>query len=377
MPVAKNPEINPVARSRRYSTIKYGLHIIGLVYVLLLLAGAMFSGLSGVLARAANLLAGNKLSALALYLFIIYAAYYILSFPLNFYQSFILEHQFQLTRQSVKDWFWDQVKAGVISYIISFALLAVFYALLSAEPQNWWWIISLVWVFLSLVLAKLAPVVIVPLFFKYKKFSDEDLRKRIIGLSRKMKLKILDVFEIDLSRKTEKANAALIGFGNTRRVILGDTLKNKYTPDEIEMILAHEFAHQKAQHLLKLLIASAFSTVFCSYLIYKTSFFALGLFGLDSLKDIRALPLVFFYLVLSGAVLAPWENFLSRKLETEADKMALLATGGNEAFISMMDKLATQNLADRDPHPAIKFFFFDHPSIDDRIKLARSLKVVV
>jgi STE24 endopeptidase len=373
MPALQNPQDKIAEKSRRYSTIKYSLSIIGLVYLLLLLASSMLSGVSAILAKGVNLLVSPGYLVLPVYLLIIYAAYYILSFPLNFYQSFILEHQFQLTRQSIKNWFFDQLKSGVISYIISIVLLEIFYALLGFQPQNWWWIVSLAWIFLSLVLAKLTPVIIIPLFFKYKKFSDEGLRKRIIGLSEKMKLKILDVFEIDLSRQTEKANAALVGFGSTRRVILGDTLKNKYSPEEIEVILAHEFAHQKLGHLLKLVLIGAFSTVLCFFIIYKTSSQALAFFGADDLKDISALPIVFIYLVLLGAILQPWDNFLSRRFETQADTLAIKTTGLKEAFISTMDKLANQNLADRNPRPFIKFFFFDHPPIDERIKLARSL----
>ena len=373
MSVAQNPEDNLTEKSRKYSTIKYSLSASVLVYDFLLLAGFQASGLSGLLAKGVNLLLAGNYLVLPVYFFIIFFVYYILSFPLNFYQSFILEHQFQLTHQSVRSWFFDQLKGGIIAYFISIILLEVFYALSSLQPQNWWWIISLFWIFFSLVLAKLAPIIIIPLFFKYKKFSDQELRQRIIRLSGKMKLKILDVFEIDLSRKTEKGNAALVGFGSTRRVILGDTLRGKYAPEEIEVILAHEFAHQKLQHLLKLILSSAVTTGLFVYAIYRTSPRALGFFGLDSLNDISALPLIFIYLLLSGVILRPWENFLSRKFEFEADRMAITITGLKNAFISTMDKLFAQNLADRNPHPLIKFFFFDHPPIDERIKLARSL----
>jgi len=373
MPVAQNPAYIVTEKSRKYSAIKYSLSASALVYDLLLLAGFQASGLSGLLAKGINLLFAGNYLVLPVYLFIIFFVYYIFCFPLNFYQSFILEHQFQLTRQSVKGWFFDQLKAGIIAYFISIIVLEVFYALISFQPRNWWWIITLFWIFFSLVLAKLAPVMIIPLFFKYKKFSDEVLRQRIIRLSAKMQLKILDVFEIDLSRKTEKANAALVGFGSTRRVILGDTLRDKYTPEEIEVILAHEFAHQKMRHLLKLVLSSAVTTGLFVYAIYKTSPLALGLFGLDSFNDISALPLIFIYLLLSGVILRPWENFLSRKFEFEADRMAITITGLKNSFISTMEKLSAQNLSDRNPHPLIKFFFFDHPPIDERIKLARSL----
>ena len=373
MAVRKNHQDRLSLRSRQYSTIKYSLSIIELVFILLLLFVFLAFGFSSFLAKGLKVLVPGDFLALGLYLFIIYAVYYILSFPLNFYHNFILEHQFQLTRQSVKDWFFDQFKAGALYYAISLILLEVFFVSVKNQPRDWWWIISIFWIFSSLVLAKLAPVLIIPLFFKYKKLSDEELRQRIIKLSRKMKLPILDVYQIDLSRKTAKGNAALVGFGNTRRVILGDTLKNKYTPEEIEVILAHEFAHQKSAHLFKLIIAGALSTTICFFLIYKTSFHVLGLFGLEGLDDIAALPVTFIYLALSGMIFKPWENFLSRKFENDADKIAIASTGLKDAFISTMDKLAAQNLADRNPNPWVKMFFFDHPPIDERIKLARLL----
>ncbi|MFH0828186.1 MAG: M48 family metallopeptidase [Candidatus Omnitrophota bacterium] len=366
----ENHENKLKIKSREYSTIKYSLSIIEVIYVLLLLAVFLAGGFSVFLVKNLKLLLTGNFSTLAAYLIIIYAVYYILSFPLDFYHGFILDHQFKLSRQSLKGWFLDQLKAGIIFYIISLILLEVFRVLLSSQPNNWWWIISLFWIFLSLILAKLTPVLIIPLFFKYKKISNEDLRQRIIRLADKMNLKILDVFEINLSSKTEKGNAALVGFGNTRRVILGDTLKDRYVPEEIEVILAHEFAHQKLGHLLKLILSGSMSAVFCFYLIYKTSPRVLGFFGLNSLNDIAALPVVFIYLVLLGAVFQPWSNFLSRKFEIEADRLAISITGLNVAFISTMNKLAAQNLADRNPGFLIKFFFFDHPPIEERIKLA-------
>lgn len=189
-----------------------------------------------------------------------------------------------------------------------------------------------------------------------------------------MQVKILDCFEIDFSKKTLKANAAFLGWGATRRVVLSDTLRDKYSYDEIEVILAHEFVHYKLKHLLKLILVNSFVIILSFYIIFRTSGYSLKLFGMSSLSDIAALPVMLIYFVLFGIIMQPFENFISRRLERNADMMALKITGLNEAFISMMDKLAKQNLADRNPHPLIKFFFFDHPPIDERIALARSFK---
>jgi len=250
--------------------------------------------------------------------------------------------------------------------------LSVFYFILKHQEAHWWVVISLFWIFFSLVLAKVAPVWIIPLFFKYKKLEDLRLRERIMNLAEKMNVKIMDCFEIDFSKKTLKANAAFVGWGSTRRVILADTLKDKYSYDEIEVILAHEFAHYKMRHLLKLLLMNSFVILFCFYLIFKTSDHTLALFGLSSLRQLAALPLILIYFMLFGLITQPCENYISRRMEKSADKMALEATGFKAAFISMMEKLSSQNLSDRDPHPFIKFFFFDHPPVGERIAMART-----
>ena len=108
------------------------------------------------------------------------------------------------------------------------------------------------------------------------------------------------------------------------------------------------------------------------YLIFKTSFYFLEIFKLSSLTQLASLPLVFLYFMIFGIMAQPLEAYISRRFEREADSLALKTTQNKEAFISLMEKLSEQNLADRSPHPLIKFFFFDHPPIDERIKIAKS-----
>jgi STE24 endopeptidase len=348
--------------------------------LLLVFAG---SGISKNLAQALLNFARNQYIILPLYLLIVSVIYYLLSLPLNLYSSYILEHKFCLSQQKIVDWFKDQIKAGIIYYVITVILIAAFYYILKHYIYTWWWVISLVWIFFSLILARLTPVVIIPLFFKYKKLSDDTLRERIMNLANRMKVnpaparrggvKILDVFEIDLSKKTLKANAAFVGIGKTKRVILADTLKDKYSYDEIEVILAHEFAHYKLKHLFKLILVNSLATIVAFYFIFKTSNYVLRLFSLSSLLDIAALPIIFLYLLIFGIVTQPFSNYISRNLERNADTLALKSTGLKEAFISMMEKLSNQNLSDRNPHPIIKFFFFDHPPTDERIATAKYL----
>jgi STE24 endopeptidase len=359
------------AKASRYSRIRYALVIIETGYLVILLFLFAGFGFSTGLVKYITGLVHDRSLVLAVYIFVVYLAYYLLDFPLNFYHSLLLERNFSLSNQKIKDWLKDQVKAGVIFYIIALMLTGAFYYILKHFLHSWWLVVSLFWVFFSLILAKLTPVLIIPLFFKYEKLTDDNLRSRIVKLAEKMKVRILDVFEIDFSKKTLKGNAALVGWGGTKRVILADTLKDKYSNDEIEVILAHEFAHYRLKHLLKLILTNSLATILSFYIVFLTNERVLGVFGFSSLWDVAALPVVLIYLVICGIILQPLQNYISRRFERDADREALKVTGLKEAFIRTFEKLASQNLADRSPHPFIKFLFFDHPTIEERIILAR------
>ncbi|TAM35283.1 M48 family peptidase, partial [bacterium] len=356
--------------AKRYSNTKYLLSGVAVFYSITLILIFLGTRFSWALEYSLTRLHLPHYLLIAAFLLVISLIYYLLNLPINYYAGYTLEHEFNLSKQKLGDWWLDQLKSGLLGYIISLILVLAFYWLL-AKFGDWWWLaVSLFWVFFSVVLAKLTPVLIIPLFFKYKKLDDLPLRERIFKLAQAMRVKLLDVFEIDFSKKTLKANAAFTGMGRTRRVILADTLKDKYSHDEIEVILAHEFAHYRLKHIIKLICLNSLVTLGLFFLIFKTSGYALGLFKLNSLGQLASLPLVFLYFMIFGAIMQPLEAFLSRHFEREADKLALEVTGAKEAFISLMEKLASQNLSDRNPHPIAKFLFFDHPPIDERIKTA-------
>jgi STE24 endopeptidase len=361
-------------RAKKYSNIKYGLAIIDTVYTLILILLFLSLGFSQRLSAIIYKMGFASFFSLPIYLLAVFIAYYILTLPFIFYGSFLLEHQFSLSNQKIEDWFSDQIKGSAISFIISLIALEVFYYLLKQSPGAWWIFVSVFWIFFTLILARLAPVIIIPLFFKYKKITDQTLRQRIMSLAEKTKVKILDVFEIDFSKKTQKANAAFVGLGRTKRVILADTLKDKYSYDEIEVILAHEFAHYKFCHLLKLVILNSLTTLLSFYLIFKTHHYFLEFFKLSSLSNIASLPLVGLYLIFLSILFTPVINYISRCFERNADQTALRITGLKDTFISMMNKLSLQNLSDNNPCPLIKIFFFDHPPVSERIEMAKSFK---
>ncbi len=360
--------------AKSYSNQKYILSLSDTVYSIALLLLFLGSGLSLFLEGSLKSSGFSGCWLIAAYLLVISAAYYLLNFPLNFYASFTLEHKFNLSKQKAGSWALDQLKSGALAYILSLILILLFYWVLGRFNQWWIWI-SIFWIMFSVVLAKLTPILIIPLFFKYKKLDDEILRSRVFDLASKMQIKLMEVMEIDFSKKSLKANAAFTGMGRTKRVLLADTLKDKYTHDEVEVILAHEFAHYRLKHIIKLIVVNSLVTLGLFYLIFKTSIYVLKAFKLSSLLDLSSLPLVFLYFIIFGIILQPLEAFVSRKFEKEADLLALKVTANKEAFISLMEKLAAQNLADRNPLPIVKFFFFTHPPIDERIKIAKDYQI--
>src|SRR3989338_3462146 len=277
--MADSREEGLLLKAQRYSLARYSLSILDTAYSFGFLLVFSGFGLSRNLADLLRQINPGKFFLVPSYILVASIFYYLLSFPLTIYRTFILEHKFSLSNQKITDWFSDQLKSAVVSYIVASLLIWAFYFILIHFEKSWLLVYSLLLIFFNLLFAKLTPIVIIPLFFKYKKLSDKNLRQRILNLAGKIKVKILVCFEIDFSRKTLKANAAFVGVGSSRRVILADTLKSKYTHDEVEVILAHECAHYKLKHLLKLIAVNSSVTVICFYLVFKSSAFALRLFG--------------------------------------------------------------------------------------------------
>jgi STE24 endopeptidase len=175
-----------------------------------------------------------------------------------------------------------------------------------------------------------------------------------------------------MSKNTKKANAALTGLGKTKRIILGDTLIDSYSNEEIETVIAHELGHYKRKHIVKNILigtASSFLTLFLISYLYENS---LQLFGFSSITQVAALPLLALWSMLIGLIQAPIGNILSRKYEYEADEYAVRETGLPDQFVNTLEKITDQNLGDKEPHPFVEWFFYSHPSIKNRVNAIKS-----
>lgn len=353
--------------SKKYNNIKLAISISETVLLFILIFLFISSGYSKVLSEWLYTFTQSDYLVLVLFTIITGLAVSIIFFPLNFYSSFILEHKYNLSNQTLLKYFTEGIKSTVVSGTIGIPILLLFYFILKEFGDAWWLVFAIAMFFISVILSQLFPILIFPIFYKVKPIEDEELKERIKTLAADAGLKVQDVYSFDMSKNTKKANAAFTGLGKTKRIILGDTLLSSYTKDEIETVIAHELGHYKRKHILKNIIygtANSFVIFFLISVLYKAS---LQWFGFNSATEIAALPLLTLWAMLIGLIQTPLGNMLSRKFEYEADQYAIEATKKPLSFIQTLNKLTDQNLGDKEPHPFVEWFFYSHPSIKKRI----------
>jgi STE24 endopeptidase len=300
----------------------------------------------------------------------------LLELPLSFYSSHLLPHRFGQSNQDLKGWVLDQLKGVAIGAPLGLIVLELVYLALRLTG-GWWWLWTGAGMFVfTVLLSNLAPILIMPLFNKYVPLDEEhaDLAERLMKLAERAGTKVHGVFKFDMSKRTKAANAALTGIGNTRRIVLGDTLINEFSPDEIESVLAHELGHQVHKDIP---ILVGFSTVLTLGGLYLASLglnWTAGYFGFTSPGDIAGLPALAVVLGAFGLLTQPLINAFSRWRERLADEYALQSTGKGGAFASAFVRLANQNLGEVDPEKWVVFMFYDHPPLGERIKMAEKWK---
>jgi STE24 endopeptidase len=308
----------------------------------------------------------------AAYSAIFIVGYTLLTLPLGIYGGFTLPHRFGLGRQTFGAWLGDQAKGTALSLVLGVGMLEVLYLLLATQPLTWWlWLGAILLVF-TVILANLAPVLILPLFFKLEPMPDGDLRDRLLRMAERAHTRVRGVFVMQMSRKTSEGNAAVMGLGNTRRIVVGDTILRDYTPDEVEVVLAHELGHQVHADIWKGILVQTVLTLGGLALVNLGLHAIVGQAGagLTGLSDAATLPVLALLFGLYGLVTGPLGNTYSRMVETQADQYALDMTRDPATFISAFHRLANQNLAQLDPNPVVEALFYDHPAIGRRIRHA-------
>ena len=300
--------------------------------------------------------------------------YVLITIPILVYEGYVLPHRFGLSIQSFSEWVIDQIKGGIMAGVLGIVILQIVYALLRAAPETWWIWTGLVLTLFSVLLANLAPVLIFPVFYKFRPLGDEheELVDRLMRLADRAQARVQGVYQFDMSRRSTTANAALAGLGSTRCIILGDTLLEDYDSDEIETILAHELAHH-VHHDIPVGIAVQSAITFVG--LYLAALFldwGVSALGFAGVADVAAMPLIVLAIGMYGLITMPLENAFSRWRERRADEYALAVTGKGQAFASALARLADQNLSDADPDRWVALLFNSHPPLSERIARAKS-----
>jgi STE24 endopeptidase len=358
--------------AKEYAKIRRRLMLVDLFIGIAYLLAWLLAGWSTALRKWLLAITSNDFLLVAGFLLVFGGVFFLINLPLSYYSGFVLPHRYDLSNQTLKGWITDQVKGLLIAGLLGLLLIQIIYLVLRTAPDTWWLWAAAIILFFNVILYNLAPVLIAPLFYKFEPLHESraDLAERLTNLARRSGVQVRGVFRFDMSRRTKAANAALFGLGNTRRIILGDTLLDEFEDAEIETILAHELGHHVHNDIPLGIVVSAFVNLLGLYLAAVGLRLGVAYFGFSGPADVAAMPLLALIIGAFGLLTMPAENAFSRWRERMADRYALRMTGKNEAFAAAFTRLANQNLSDVDPEPWVVFLFYSHPPLKERISSA-------
>jgi STE24 endopeptidase len=361
-------------QARQYARIRRQLWLVETILTAVYLLAWLFFGWAGALAAWLKTFTSNEWLLVLGFIVVFGAIAFVLELPLDYYSDFFLPHRFAQSNQDLKGWVTDQLKGLLLNAPLGLVIVELVYLALRNAGAWWWLWTGAGMLIFTVVLGNLAPILILPLFNKFVPLGDEhaDLAERLRKLAERAHTRVQGVFKFDMSRRTKAANAALTGIGNTRRIVLGDTLIDEFTPDEIETVLAHELGHHVHKDIPILMAFSTLLTLGGLYLASLALDWAANYFGFSGPGDIAGLPALGIVLGAFGLVTQPLANLFSRWRESLADEYALQSTGKPEAFATAFVRMANQNLSEVEPGKWVVFIFYNHPPLGERIKMAES-----
>ena len=293
----------------------------------------------------------------------------IINTPFSIYKTFVIEEKFGFNKTTKKIFVLDKIKGLLMTIIIGGGLLALIVWFYEFAGKNFWiyaWIVVAVFsVFMNMFYSKL----IVPLFNKQKPLEDGELKSAIEDYAKKVGFKLNNIFVIDGSKRSTKANAYFSGFGKQKRITLYDTLINDLEIEEIVAVLAHEVGHYKRKHIVFNLTSSVLLTGFTLWLL--SLFVSLPIFS-EALNI--TIPSFHIGLIVFGILYSPiseitglFMNIMSRKFEYQADNYAK-ETFSAKPLITSLKKLSKNSLSNLTPHPAYVFMHYSHPTLLQRVQ---------
>lgn len=363
-----NREIQNKARNYLYSKLRVSicksiiLLVLGLVVLSLRLSNAFENSIQAVIS--------NGSLAVLVFVLVGYAIFWLVSLPFDFYDGSVVERKFELSTESRRGWFLDNIKASILSLFLVLLFVEGVYNFMWLNLSYWWFYTWLVSALFIAIFMYVAPVLIMPLFYKFPRLENQDLLNSLTKLADKAGIKVIGVFEMKSGAKTKKATAALTGVGKTRRMLLSDTFLSNFSKEETESVMGHEIGHHVYGHIWKMTVLLAGVLLLLLSIVNQVLRSISGFFGIQGIDSAASLPLLALTLGLLFACFVPLINTLSRRAEGQCDQYELDLVEKPDAYISAMTKLCDQNLRYAYPPPIIEYLFYDHPSGKKRIERA-------
>ena len=356
------------AKTVDYTLAKTRLHKLELTYDSALLLPILFSGALPWAYRAFRHSLGASPWAMGLFLLTIGMVLALPDLPFSWLAQFRLEERFGFNTTSQRLWWADRLKGFGLAVVLGYPLLVLILFLIKWTAGHWWlwaWVALLAF---QLLLAVLAPVLILPLFNKFTPLPQGTLRERLLNLARRTQFHANSIQVMDGSKRSRHSNAFFTGFGRFRKIVLFDTLISQLLEPELEAVLAHEIGHFKKRHIPKMLLAAALGSLagfyILSWLARQVWFYQAFGFASGSL-----VPALLVFGLLSGLVtfwFSPVAHWWSRRYEYQADAFASLTMQQPGPIIGALRKLNQENLSNLTPHPLYSAFYYSHPTLLER-----------
>lgn len=347
------------------STFQFGLYLI-------LLTQGYLGGLYDVIANFVN--QSSSLSSMSLYasnLFffgILFIVSDILSTPFSVYNTFVIEEKYGFNKSTVKLFVMDKLKGYVLAIIIGGLVISLLLFLIQQLDTSFWWIFWIIISVLIVCMNMFYTSLLLPLFNKLTPLSEGELKNAIQAYCRKENFPVDNIYIMDGSKRSNKANAFFSGFGKKKKIVLFDTLVDQHSIPELIAILAHEAGHFKKKHIIQMMVLSVFQIgvyLFLLSLLIKNEnlSIALGATGNSIALNLIGFGLLFSPLSSLTGILV---NLLSRKNEYEADAFAAQTSSAADLGVALKN-LSKKNLSNLTPHPAYVFLNYSHPPVTQRL----------
>ncbi len=365
-----------IYKAGNYAKIMRLNYIFAFIVEIIFLSWFLLSGRAKYLSELImNKIGSNYYLSVVIFFIIFLILIKLISLPFNFFGSYIVQHQWGFSNQSLLSWCSDFFKGSALEFIFSSAAVLVFMIILNNFPRTWWFIATVFLAFWLILQSYLAPLVIDPMFNKFETVTNPKIIQMVENLSQKADLNINKILKMDASTRTKKVNAYFAGLGKSKRIVIYDNLLNDYTINEIEAVIAHEMGHWKLGHIRKGMTVGIVGLLFIMGLMYIVLQFSYYKSGFMLKYSPIILIIIFYYFTMMSFVTSPIQSAISRSMEREADDFAVRLTNNKHASIDLQKKISKSNFSDISPPEFIEWFNYSHPSTIKRIKLIENINL--